>query len=54
MVVEVEECGIGPVAFYRGKDKVQIVFLSNYYNGAHAGKSDGVLNIIDNLISHDR
>ncbi|MBO4489120.1 MAG: beta-lactamase family protein [Bacteroidales bacterium] len=39
---------------YRPKDKVQIVFLSNYYNGAHAGKSDGVLNIIDNLISHDR
>ena len=38
---------------YRPKDKVQIVFLSNYYNGAHAGKSDGVLNIIDNLISHD-
>ncbi|MBR4136455.1 MAG: beta-lactamase family protein [Bacteroidales bacterium] len=39
---------------YRPKDKVQIVFLSNYYNGAHAGKSDAVLNIIDNLISHDR
>lgn len=38
---------------YRPKDNLQIVFLSNYYNGAHAGKSDEVLNIIDNLIFHD-
>ncbi|MBO7647172.1 MAG: beta-lactamase family protein [Bacteroidales bacterium] len=36
---------------YRPKDKIQIIFFSNFYNGAHAGKSDGVLNIIDNLIS---
>ncbi len=38
---------------YRPKDHVQIIFLSNYYNGAHAGKSDEVLNIMDNLIQHD-
>lgn len=32
---------------YRPKDGIQIIFLSNYYNGAHRGKSDQVLDIFD-------
>lgn len=36
---------------YRPKDGTIIVFLSNYYNGAHRGKSNQVFSIIDKIDS---
>lgn len=32
---------------YRPEDRLLIIFLSNYYNSAHKGKSDEVLHILD-------
>lgn len=39
--------GYHNIWLYRPKDGLQIIFLSNYYNGSHTGKNTQVLNIFD-------
>ena len=41
--------GFHNVWLYRPSDGLQIVFLSNYYNRAHIGKCDEILNIVDGV-----
>lgn len=41
--------GFHNVWIFRPADNVHVIFLSNYYNSAHSGKSDGVFSIIDGL-----
>ena len=41
--------GFQNLFLYRPSDKVVIVFLSNLYNKAHAGRSDQMLNILDGI-----
>ena len=41
--------GFQNVWLYRPSDGLQIVFLSNFYNRAHAGKCDQILNFVDSL-----
>ncbi len=41
--------GFQNLFLYRPSDKVVIIFLSNLYNKAHAGRSDQMLNILDGI-----
>lgn len=41
--------GFQNLFLYRPSDNVIVIFLSNYYNRAHAGYSDRVLNIFDGI-----
>lgn len=41
--------GFHNVWLYRPSDGLTIVFLSNYYNRAHIGKGDEVLNLVDSV-----
>jgi len=41
--------GFQNLFLYRPSDNVVIIFLSNLYNGAHAGRSDEMLNIFDGI-----
>ena len=41
--------GFQNLFLYRPSDNVVIVFLSNLYNKAHAGRSDQMLNILDGI-----
>lgn len=39
--------GFHNIWIYRPSDNMHVIFLSNYYNSAHSGKSDSVFSIID-------
>ena len=41
--------GFQNLFLYRPSDNVVIIFLSNHYNKAHAGRSDQMLNILDGI-----
>ena len=41
--------GFQNLFLYRPSDNVVIIFLSNLYNKAHAGRSDQILNILDGI-----
>lgn len=41
--------GFQNLFLYRPSDNVVIIFLSNFYNRAHAGRSNDILNILDEI-----
>lgn len=45
--------GFQNLFLYRPSDNVVIIFLSNFYNKAHAGRSNDVLNIFDGITDDD-
>ena len=45
--------GFQNLFLYRPSDNVVIIFLSNLYNKAHAGRSDQMLNILDGVQEED-
>ena len=45
--------GFQNLFLYRPSDNVVIIFLSNFYNRAHAGRSNEILNILDGIQDND-
>ena len=45
--------GFQNLFLYRPSDNVVIIFLSNFYNKAHAGRSNEILNILDGIRDDD-